>query len=70
MSQDWVGIYKGRDKEKCHICGGTIFPDSYVGIMPDGSLFCRKCLLDAVIKRQEQEGKKESADINNSGLYI
>lgn len=70
MSQDWVGIYKGRDKEKCHICGGAILPESYVGIMPDGSLFCRKCLLDAVTKRQEQEDKKESLAISKSGIYI
>lgn len=49
---DWVGIFKGNKPTKCPICGGTILVESYVGIKPDGTIYCKRCVTDEVIKRQ------------------
>ena len=62
---DWVGLYKGASPSTCSICGGPILPESYVGIKPDGAIYCKKCVTDEVIKLQAKELEK-----NGEHFYI
>jgi hypothetical protein len=67
---DWIGKYKGREREVCQICGGDIPPESYVGIKPDGEIYCKNCLMDKIIRRQQEESNLEKSTLNSRILYI
>jgi len=62
---DWIGLYKGKKPGKCSICGGPILPESYVGIKPDGSIYCKKCVTDEAIKV-----KAKMLEDNSKSCYI
>lgn len=61
-SKDWVGRFVSKKPEKCPLCGGRIVDGMYVGMRPDGTIYCEACLCTHVLRA--------IGDMNTQGLYI